>query len=46
MTVCQELGIILENKVIKNSFIKKCAPKLLFLTEKNNREIQMILDLF
>ena len=31
----RELGIILENKVIKNSFIKKCAPELLFLNEKN-----------
>ena len=38
MTVCQELGIFLENKVIKNSFIKKCAPKILFLNEKKQKD--------
>ena len=37
MTVCQKLGVILENKVVqklsleKNVFNKKWSPKLIFL---------------
>ena len=40
MSVCQILGIILENKVVQtlklenNVFAKKCFPKLIFLHEK------------
>ena len=39
MTVCQKLGMILENKVVqklkleKNVFYKKRSPKLIFLKD-------------
>ena len=39
MTICQKLGVILENKVIqklsleKNDFTKKWSPKWIFLGE-------------
>ena len=42
---CQKLGIILENKVIlkltaaKNVNNKKCAPKLIFINEKNVEKV-------
>ena len=41
---CQKLGMILINKVAKNlklpknNFNKKCAPRLLFLIEKNQKD--------
>ena len=42
MERCQNLDIILENKVIKKLMLskiannKKCAPKLIFFNEKKN----------
>ena len=39
---CQKLGIILESKVISKLMLskhvnnKKCAPKMIFINEKNN----------
>ena len=36
---CQKLGIISENiEVIKNTFYKKCAAKLILLNEKKNQK--------
>ena len=40
-----QFEVVLEFKLPKNHFSKKCAPKILFLNEKKIRKIQIIFDI-